>query len=130
MPIGEPCSAEPCPGRLSVRDGKLPNGCGSSRFPGYGRFVPGGLLTKGPEVCRILSCWVVSSEEERFLDAEDCILLGVSALCRDALFLVFIGIREFSGITRLSFLLALYPFPIKKTTFSKYNLKVNPGAYI
>ena len=71
MPIGEPCSAEPCPGRLSVRDGKLPNGCGSSRFPGYGRFVPGGLLTKGPEVCRILSCWVVSSEEERFLDAEE-----------------------------------------------------------
>jgi hypothetical protein len=30
---------------------------------------------------------------------------------------VFIGIREFSGITRLSFLLALEPFPIKKRHF-------------
>ena len=28
-------------------------------------------MTNSLEVCKILFCWVVSSEEERFLDAEE-----------------------------------------------------------
>ena len=77
--MGELFLREPWAERLCGKGGNHPPGWKNSVFRGKKKTIvakkkketPFLLLTKPPEVCRILYRWVVSSVEERFPDAEE-----------------------------------------------------------